>query len=163
MLYVRVFGCSSIFLHGLVYCFYRDFIKSNQANMYNNSQMDSGLLLAATMPENNVMDLYQSPMCDQAKTSMNQAESGLTYNNLISAPRKRSRDTLMNEFNNFTIPQQKKLSSGISSSFVDQDIAFQIQQQQSEIDRFIAQHVSFKSLPFLIVLSDKYYQSNYNS
>ncbi|XP_062016183.1 E3 ubiquitin-protein ligase BOI [Rosa rugosa] len=120
----------------------RDFIKANQANgnMYN-SQMDSGMLLAAaTMPENNHMPLYQSAICDQAKTSMNQAESGLTYNNIISAPRKRSRDSLMNEFNNFTVPQQKKLSSGLSSSFLDQDIAFQIQQQQSEIDRFIAQH-----------------------
>ncbi|KAL6198605.1 hypothetical protein ACLB2K_028394 [Fragaria x ananassa] len=118
----------------------RDFIKSNQANgnMYNN-QMDSGLL-AASMPENNLMALYQSHICDQAKTSMNQAESGLTYNNIISAPRKRSRDSFMNEFNNFTVPQQKKLSSGLTSPFLDQDIAFQIQQQQSEIDRFIAQH-----------------------
>lgn len=112
--------------------------------MYNN-QMDSGLLLAASMPENNLMALYQSHICDQAKTSMNQAESGLTYNNIISAPRKRSRDSFMNEFNNFTVPQQKKLSSGLTSPFLDQDIAFQIQQQQSEIDRFIAQHVSFNS------------------
>lgn len=120
----------------------RDLIKTNQANgnMYS-SHMDSGLLLAATMPENNLMPLYQSSVCDQAKTSMNQAESGLTYNNIISAPRKRSRESLINDFNNnFTVPQQKKLSSGLSSSFLDQDIAFQIQQQQSEIDRFIVQH-----------------------
>lgn len=77
-----------------------------------------------------------------------QAESGLTYNN-ISAPRKRPRDQLINDFNNFSVPQKTKMSVG-ASSFVDQDIAFQMQQQQSEIDRFIAQHVSLIPLPSFI-------------
>ncbi|KAI5313113.1 hypothetical protein L3X38_042287 [Prunus dulcis] len=117
----------------------RDFIKTNQgnANIYS-TQMDSGLLLSATMPEN-LLPMYQSPFCEANKASMNkQAESGLTYNN-ISAPRKRPRDQLINDFNNFSVPQKTKMSVG-ASSFMDQDIAFQIQQQQSEIDRFIAQH-----------------------
>lgn len=117
----------------------RDFIKTNQgnANIYS-TQMDSGLLLSTTMPEN-LLPMYQSPFCEANKASMNkQAESGLTYNN-ISAPRKRPRDQLINDFNNFSVPQKTKMSVG-ASSFIDQDIAFQIQQQQSEIDRFIAQH-----------------------
>lgn len=129
--------------------FCRDFIKTNQgnANIYS-TQMDSGLLLSTTMPEN-LLPMYQSPFCEANKASMNkQAESGLTYNN-ISAPRKRPRDQLINDFNNFSVPQKTKMSVG-ASSFVDQDIAFQMQQQQSEIDRFIAQHVSLIPLPSFI-------------
>ncbi|KAM1107764.1 hypothetical protein FF1_004480 [Malus domestica] len=114
----------------------RDFIKKNQGNpnIYS-TQMDSGLLLSTTMPEN-LLPMYQSPFCDANKASMNKdaADSGLTYNN-ISAPRKRPRDQLNNDFDNFSVPHKNKISS-----FFDQDIAFQIQQQQSEIDRFIAQH-----------------------
>ncbi|XP_068320719.1 BOI-related E3 ubiquitin-protein ligase 1-like [Pyrus communis] len=114
----------------------RDFIKTNQGNpnIYS-AQMDSGLLLSTAMPEN-LLPMYQSPFYDANKASMNKeaADSGLTYNN-ISAPRKRPREQLINDFNNFSVPQKTKISS-----FLDQDIAFQIQQQQSEIDHFIAQH-----------------------
>ncbi|KAJ6358340.1 hypothetical protein OIU76_000111 [Salix suchowensis] len=93
----------------------RDFVKVNQANMsLYNTQMDSGLVFNEPMPET-LLSFYQSSLgCDpvSAKAS-NKDDSGLTYNKTKVSP----------------LP-----------SFIDQEIIFQIQQQQSETDRLIAEH-----------------------
>ncbi|KAI4306373.1 hypothetical protein L6164_029655 [Bauhinia variegata] len=116
----------------------REIIKSTNwlnTDLYN-AQMDSALPLPTTrttLPESH-FPFYQSSFCD-AKASMNKADSGLTYH--LPAPRKRSRD-LTTELNALPVPQRSKISS--QSSFLDQEIIYQIQQQETEIDRFIAQH-----------------------
>ncbi|KAE8715063.1 putative BOI-related E3 ubiquitin-protein ligase 2 [Hibiscus syriacus] len=109
----------------------RDFIKTNQGmgNLYN-TQMDSCVPLVDSM-----QPLYQSLVCDpniSAKTSINKADSGLTFNmNIpVSSPRKRSRDSFNNGFDSYSIPQKNKLS----------DVFSQIQQQQQDIDCFISDH-----------------------
>ncbi|XVF40040.1 hypothetical protein PTKIN_Ptkin01aG0080400 [Pterospermum kingtungense] len=128
----------------------RDFIKTTQAsgNMYN-TQMDSCVPLVDTMQEaSQLFPLYhqqQPVVCDpiiSAKTSINKADSGLTYNMnnnnipVVSAPRKRPRDSFINNgFHSYTVPQKNKFSS-----LLDDDVFSQIQQQQQEIDRFIAEH-----------------------
>ncbi|CAK7336961.1 unnamed protein product [Dovyalis caffra] len=119
----------------------RDFVKANQANMnLYNTQMDSGLVFNEPTPEA-LLSFYQSSLgCDpiSAKAS-NKDDSGLTYNvPAVVAPRKRPRDSINDDnFNAFHASQKTKASA--LSSFIDQDIIFQIQQQQSEIDRFIAE------------------------
>lgn len=116
----------------------RDFIKSNQENA--NTQMDSFFPFAEPMPEQTMLPFYQAFDCNpiSTKTSMDKADSGLTYN--IPAPRKRQRDSI-NDLDAFSLVFQKQKLSGFSS-LLDQDIIFRLQQQQSEIDRYIAQHVS---------------------
>lgn len=123
---------------GLFVVICRDFIKSNQVNA--NTQMDSFFPFAEPMPEQTMLPFYQTFDCNpiSTKTSMDKADSGLTYN--IPAPRKRQRDSINDLDAFFPVSQKQKLSG--FSSFLDQDIIFQLQQQQSEIDRFIAQHVS---------------------
>lgn len=115
---------------------HRDFIKSNQVNA--NTHMDSFFPFAEPMPEQTMLPFYQTFDCNpiSTKTSMDKADSGLTYN--IPAPRKRQRDSI-NDLDVFSPVSQKQKLSGFSS-FLDQDIMFQLQQQQSEIDRYIAQH-----------------------
>ncbi|KAK1557626.1 hypothetical protein Q3G72_028319 [Acer saccharum] len=118
---------------------HRDFVKSNQGNMnLCNTQMDSFTAFAETMPES-VLPLYQNFDCNpiSAKTSMDKADSGLTYN--IPAPRKRSRDSIY-DFDAFVSPVYQKNKISGFSSFVDEDVILQFQQHQSEIDRYIAQH-----------------------
>ncbi|KAK8514181.1 hypothetical protein V6N13_063085 [Hibiscus sabdariffa] len=118
----------------------RDFIKTNQGmgDMYN-TQMDSCAPLVDSM-----QPLYQSLVFDpnvSAKTSINKADSGLTYNmNIpVSAPRKRSRDSFTNGFDSYSAPQ-KNTVPGVSY-VLDNDVFPQIQQQQQEeIDRFISHH-----------------------
>lgn len=106
-----------------------------------NTQMDSFVPFTETMVEP-VLPFCQTFDCNQisAKTSMDKADSGLTSYN-IPPPRKRSRDSIHDLDNAFSPVSQKNKLSGFSS-FSDQDILFQLQQQQSEIDRYIAQHVS---------------------
>ncbi|XVF27237.1 hypothetical protein REPUB_Repub14bG0089100 [Reevesia pubescens] len=124
----------------------RDFIKTNQGSgdIYNNTQMDSCVPLVDTMQEaSQLFPLYQSLVCDpniSAKTSINKADSGLTYNmNIpVSAPRKRPRDALINGFDSYPVSQKNKFS-GVSS-VLDDDVFSQIQQQEQEVDRFIAEH-----------------------
>ena len=126
----------------------RDFVKLNQGNpnMYN-TQMDSMLPQAATMPET-LPPYYQSVDCGNlggsTKTFMNKADSGLTYAIPVPDQRKRPRDSI-NDFNAIPIRQKTNKVSGLPS-FLDQDIILQVHQQQSEIDRFLAQHVSNSSL-----------------
>ncbi|XP_022724077.1 BOI-related E3 ubiquitin-protein ligase 1-like isoform X2 [Durio zibethinus] len=122
----------------------RDFFKTNQGsgNIYN-TQMDSCVPLVDTMHEaSQLFPLNQSLVCDpiSAKTSINKADSGLTYNmNIpVSAPRKRPRDSFINGFDSYIVPQKNKIS-GVSS-VLDDDVFSQIQQQHQEIDRFIAEH-----------------------
>ncbi|XWS19923.1 hypothetical protein CRYUN_Cryun31cG0057900 [Craigia yunnanensis] len=123
----------------------RDFIKTNQGsgNLYN-TQLDSCVPLVDTMQDvSHLFPLYESLVCDpiSAKTSINKADSGLTYNiNIpVSAPRKRPRDSFNNGFDSFRVSQKNKFS-GVSS-VLDDDIFSQIQQQQQqEIDHLIAEH-----------------------
>ncbi|KAK8976542.1 hypothetical protein V6N11_049199 [Hibiscus sabdariffa] len=97
-------------------------------NLYN-TQMDSCVPLI-----DSVQPLCQSHVFDpnvSAKTSINKADSGLTYNMNIplSVARKRSRDSFANGFD-----------SGVSS-VLDNDAFSQIQQQQQQdVDRFISHH-----------------------
>ncbi|KAG5010877.1 hypothetical protein JHK87_019392 [Glycine soja] len=73
-----------------------------------------------------------------------QSDSGLTCHATTAAapPRKRSRDSITTTESNallLPVPQKNKLSSS-PPSILDQDLLFHFQNQQSEIDRFIAQH-----------------------
>lgn len=82
-----------------------------------------------------LLPLYGSVIADSmpAKNPMMKAESGLTYN--IPASRKRTRDSIN------LLSYQKDISNRCSPfSFLGEDLSLQIQQQQFEIDRFIAQH-----------------------
>ncbi|XVE51690.1 hypothetical protein DITRI_Ditri02bG0061800 [Diplodiscus trichospermus] len=123
----------------------RDFVKTNQGsgNIYN-TQMDSCVPFVDTMQEaSQPFPLYEPLVCDpiSAKTSINKADSGLTYNmNIpVSAPRKRPRDSFISTgFDSYTVSQKNKFST--VSSVLDDDIFSQIQQQQQEIDHFIAEH-----------------------
>ncbi|KAK7400715.1 hypothetical protein VNO78_11995 [Psophocarpus tetragonolobus] len=70
--------------------------------------------------------------------SLKKSESGLTTYN-ITVPRKRSRDSSVTEpAGLLPVPQKNKLSP--QPSVLDQELLFHLQNQQSEIDRFIAQH-----------------------
>ncbi|OMO65860.1 Zinc finger, RING/FYVE/PHD-type [Corchorus olitorius] len=115
---------------------------NNQGSIGNiyNTQMDSCVpLVDNTMQEaSQLFPLYQSlAACDpiSAKTSINKADSGLTYNIPVSAPRKRPRDSFINGFDSYPVSQKNKFSS-----VLDDDVFSQIQQQQQEIDRFLAEH-----------------------
>ena len=133
----------------------REIIKANNL-YYNGGQMDFSAL-PSTMPES-LLPLYQSVAVldpiSSAKTSMNKADSSLTYHPHIT-PRKRSRDTVA-EFNTLPDPQKNKRSSA-DSSFLDQEILYQINNHESQIDGFIAQHVilyfSFILTIYLLILS----------
>ncbi|KAF7842538.1 BOI-related E3 ubiquitin-protein ligase 1-like [Senna tora] len=138
-----------------------EIIKHNNNNLSNaaellsyNGQMDSTVIplplplplplpvpSSATMAEP-LLPFYPSAVCDlaSAKTSMNKSvDSGLTCHN-IPPTRKRPRDLIAE-----SIPHAAKINkfsseSSSSSSFLDQDILYQIQNQQSEIDLFISQY-----------------------
>ncbi|KAK8548987.1 hypothetical protein V6N13_054250 [Hibiscus sabdariffa] len=100
-------------------------------NLYN-TQINTCISLAETLQE---VAVFQS-LC---KTSINRADSGVTYNmNFpVSALRKRPRDVL---FDSFSVSRNNKFS-GVSSIVVDDDVVSQIQQQhRQEIDHLIAQH-----------------------
>ncbi|KAK7303512.1 hypothetical protein RJT34_14419 [Clitoria ternatea] len=103
----------------------------NSDYMYN-AQMDSVLPLpTSTMPES-VLPFYQSNFCDP-----NKADSGLTYH--IPLQRKRSRDFTA-ELTSLPAQRKNKLSPHSSSFINNQDVFFQFQNHQSEIDRVLAHH-----------------------
>ncbi|XP_042519321.1 probable BOI-related E3 ubiquitin-protein ligase 3 [Macadamia integrifolia] len=120
----------------------------NNNNIYN-TQMGLGAIpfSTATTTAETLLPFYNSVMADPvtATTTTLKADSGLTYNNIpVSISRKLSRDSSMvalpcspkdNNNNN-----RSSCSSVAPLSFLGEDITFQIQQQQLEIDRFVAQH-----------------------
>lgn len=127
-------------------------------NIYNNNtQMDSvNVPLVDTTQEASQSQLFplydhQSLVCDNpisAKTSINKADSGLTYNMNIPVPaaRKRPRDSSFAAINggfdhSYGTVSQKNKFSGVPS-LLDENIFSQIHQQQQDIDRFVAEHVS---------------------
>ncbi|MBA0565462.1 hypothetical protein Goshw_025919 [Gossypium schwendimanii] len=120
------------------------FMKTNQGSgNICSGQVDYCIPLVDSMKQDSqYFPLYQSLVCDpiSAKTSINKADSGLTYNmNIpVSATRKRPRDSFINGFDSYTVSQKNKLC-GVSS-VLDDDVFSQIQQQQEEIERFIAEH-----------------------
>ncbi|KAK9152424.1 hypothetical protein Syun_010733 [Stephania yunnanensis] len=132
----------------------------NQIHHNLNAQMDLGLPLSGTTVDT-LLPFYNSVVVDSVPAM--KAESGLTYNPSSSMlSRKRSRDhhqfptTTTNTNNNNTIsysnsPNFKDITTTIHNSsinnglgfgftFMGEDISFQIQQQQIEIDRLIAHH-----------------------
>ncbi|XP_010536507.1 PREDICTED: E3 ubiquitin-protein ligase BOI-like [Tarenaya hassleriana] len=116
----------------------RECVKS-QANM-NHAQMEF-----AGVPATNVgMGTYgQSLAVDPAviaaaKACFNKSDSGVTYNvNPSPVPRKRSRDSAFCDSDALLAAQNRRPSA--FGSLIDQELASQIQQQQSEIDRFVVQ------------------------
>lgn len=115
----------------------RDFIKPNQGNAsFSGAQMYAGVPLAGAMPET-LPPFYQSLDCNLGSTKpvMNKADSGIS--NIVDQ-RKRPGDSI-NQFDDFVVPQKRNRISMLPS-FLDQELIFQAQQQQSEIDRFLAQH-----------------------
>ncbi|KAL0310869.1 UNVERIFIED_CONTAM: putative BOI-related E3 ubiquitin-protein ligase 3 [Sesamum angustifolium] len=74
-----------------------------------------------------------------AKTAVMKADSGLTY---IPPSRKRSREAINFPLSSSPTAVQNQCVNNRCGSFtfLGEDITFQIQQQQLEIDRFIAQH-----------------------
>ncbi|KAE8715358.1 putative BOI-related E3 ubiquitin-protein ligase 2 [Hibiscus syriacus] len=119
----------------------RGFMNTNQG--MSNTQMDIRVPLVDSMPQDSqAFPLYQTLLCDpiSAKTSINKADSGLTYNmNIpVSAPRKRLRDTFVHGLESYLVSQKTKLSA--FSSLLDDDVLSQIQLQQQEIERFIVEH-----------------------
>lgn len=105
------------------------------SNLYN-THMSFGIHgIESIIPFSN--STIADPIAMAAAMTANPSESGLTCN--LPAPRKRSRE--------FTI-QTLPISNGEKNrdpvlhpfSFLGEDISFQIQQQQLEIDRFISQH-----------------------
>lgn len=94
-------------------------------------------LSGTTTVTETLLPIYGSMISDSApvKTVTMKSDSGRTY--AVPISRKRSRDeiNLQNANNRFG-----------SFTFLGEDISFQIQQQQSEFDRFIAQHVRLYSI-----------------
>jgi len=145
-------------VHSGCYCLFREIIKSNQQQHHQlncdyiyNTQMDSALPLPpAAMPES-LLSLYQSSFCDP-----NKADSGLTYN--LPLQRKRSRD-FTTELTSLPPHQKNKISP--QPSFLSQEILYQFQHQQSEIDRVLAHHV-INSPPLIVFSVFFFFNSNGN-
>ncbi|CAL0309171.1 unnamed protein product [Lupinus luteus] len=97
-----------------------------------NAQLDSIAMVVPRKMDQPFMPFYQSNVCDQ-----NKADSGITCHS-IPLQRKRFRD-FNTELTSFSAHKRNKLSP--RSSFLDQDVLYQIQnQQQIEIDRVLAHH-----------------------
>ncbi|KAE8688604.1 putative BOI-related E3 ubiquitin-protein ligase 2 [Hibiscus syriacus] len=122
----------------------RGFLKTNQGSgNICDTQMDACVPLVGSMQQDSqLFPLYQPFVCDpiSAKTSINKADRGLTYNmNIpVSVPRKRPRDSFLNGLDSYPVCQKTKLSG--FSSVMNDDVLSQIQLQQQEIERFIVEH-----------------------
>lgn len=107
--------------------------------MNNNVQMDFGLPLSGITTDS-LLPFYtnNSVPVDWMPEATMKADSGLTYNNNNNNIRKRSRDPVA-DYNNIT----RKLcrTNNCSVSFLGEDLSLQLQQQQLETDRLIAQHM----------------------
>uniref|UniRef100_A0A1J3HNQ7 BOI-related E3 ubiquitin-protein ligase 1 n=1 Tax=Noccaea caerulescens TaxID=107243 RepID=A0A1J3HNQ7_NOCCA len=118
----------------------RECIKS-QPDMYNNGQIEiAGGFPVATGDRQ--LPYIQSRAIDpiQIAASFHKAESDLTYNfNKSPAPpaiSKRQRDSTFDS--DALMAAQKRRSVAFETSLIDAELVSQIQQQQSEIDRFVA-------------------------
>ncbi|KAI9126906.1 hypothetical protein K1719_002502 [Acacia pycnantha] len=115
-------------------------IQSNGQMDYSDLPLPLPAHASSAMADQSLFPIYQSNLCDpnSAKTSMNNDDSGLTYN--FSSSRKRSRDEFTTT--EFIDPRNTKLPSAANSwsPFLDQDLRLQIQNQQSEIGLLISQH-----------------------
>ncbi|KAK4491833.1 hypothetical protein RD792_002610 [Penstemon davidsonii] len=93
-----------------------------------------------------LVPIYGSAITETSptKTAAMKSDSGLTY--AVPISRKRSREVINNPLLLSSFPcvvQNNEYAtnrSGSSFTFLGEDISYQIQQQQMEIDRFIAQH-----------------------
>ncbi|OIV91898.1 hypothetical protein TanjilG_17890 [Lupinus angustifolius] len=97
-----------------------------------NAQLDSTAMVVPRKMGQPLMPFYQSNVCDP-----NKADSDITCHS-IPLQRKRFRD-FTTELTSFSAQKRNKVSP--QSSFLDQDVLYQIQnQQQIEIDRVLAHH-----------------------
>lgn len=122
-------------------------------NVYN-APMGYGMPPLSGTTTETMIPVYGSRVTDsiQAKTTALKADSGLT--NSLPVSRKRSRDSSVNyplqSFQNMqSMNQISNLNRCGSLTFLGEDISLQIQRQQMEIDRFIAQHVGISSHPLI--------------
>lgn len=111
-------------------------------NVYN-APMAYGMPPLSGTTTETLLPMYGSGITNsvQAKTAL-KADSGLTYSLPVS--RKRSRDSSINptleSYQHIQNMNQSHLNRCGTFTFLGEDISLQIQQQQLEIDRFIAQH-----------------------
>ncbi|XP_073135223.1 probable BOI-related E3 ubiquitin-protein ligase 3 isoform X2 [Henckelia pumila] len=82
-----------------------------------------------------VFPAYASPINE--KTAAMKCDSGLTY--AVPVSRKRSRDSIVTPLHPPALNQIGNKGCG-SFTFLGEDLTFQIQQQQFEVDRFVSQH-----------------------
>jgi len=88
--------------------------------------------MSSTIPES-FFPFHQPSFCEP------KADSTVTYH--IPDSRKRFRDSTEESY---TLPlPHKNIKLSSQPSFVDQNLLYYFQNQQSEIDLFIAQHVSY--------------------
>lgn len=106
-----------------------------------------GVAAEALLPTYNSVNTDSIMPPKTSTTATMKSDSGLTYNVPISLPRKRSRDSINNinpPFSSYlTAPANYKNSCG-PFSFLGEDISLRVQQEQFDVDRIIAQHVSAK-------------------
>ncbi|CAA2993017.1 probable BOI-related E3 ubiquitin- ligase 3 [Olea europaea subsp. europaea] len=96
-------------------------------------------LLGTKTATDNIMPMFNSAITDSipAKTAPMKSESGLSY--AVPVSRKRSSDAMNPLLSSFPAVQNQNANYRCGSfTFLGEDISFQIQQQQLEIDRFIA-------------------------
>jgi len=97
-------------------------------------------LSGTTMATYNIMPMHNSAIADSipAKTPLMKSESGISY--AVPVSRKRSSDAMNPLLSSFTGVQNQNANYLCGSfTFLGEDISFQIQQQQLEIDCVIAQ------------------------
>ncbi|KAG6755481.1 hypothetical protein POTOM_041307 [Populus tomentosa] len=109
-------------------------------NMYN-TQMGYGVPLSGGTPTTTaetLLPMYSSVVTDSIshKTPIN-SDSGLTYN--VPVQRRRPRDSINPLLSYPTLVQSNETSAPFS--FLGQDLSFQIQQQQLDIDCLVSQHM----------------------
>ncbi|GFP87550.1 probable boi-related E3 ubiquitin-protein ligase 3 [Phtheirospermum japonicum] len=93
-------------------------------------------LSGTTTATETLVPMYGSAITEAfpAKTAAIKSDSGLSY--AVPVSRKRPRDAINSSLQNDAVPNNR----GGSLTFLGEDFSFQFQQQQLEIDRFIAQH-----------------------
>lgn len=106
-----------------------------------------GPLSGTTTATDALIPMYGSAMADSVAVKVPmKSDSGLTY--AIPASRKRSREAVISNHHPLmsfppSLPNQQQTDNRCGSfTFFGQDISYQIQQQQLEMDNFITEHVS---------------------